>query len=66
MQSLERQAQSPRSPLQPLVAAALGMIAVLALVDALSPVVAAAVAHEITKDLSRLRQDELENRIASW
>jgi len=39
VQSLERQAQSPRSPLQPLVAAALGMIAVLAFVDALSPAV---------------------------
>jgi protein required for attachment to host cells len=28
--------------------------------------VMAAVTHEITKDLSQLRQDELENRIASW
>jgi len=39
VQSLERQAQSPRSPLQPLVAVALGMIAVLAFLDALSPAV---------------------------
>ncbi|HYV48703.1 MAG TPA: host attachment protein [Myxococcaceae bacterium] len=33
---------------------------------ALAPAVAAAVTHEITKDLSQLRQDELEDRIASW
>lgn len=32
----------------------------------LPQVVASAVTHEITKDLSQLRQDELENRIASW
>lgn len=34
--------------------------------QSLAPPVAGAVAHEITKDLSQLRQDELEDRIASW
>ena len=33
---------------------------------ALPPGVAGAVTHEITKDLSQLKQDELEDRIASW
>jgi protein required for attachment to host cells len=33
---------------------------------AMEPPVAAAVAHELTKDLSQLRQDELEDRIVSW
>ena len=32
----------------------------------LEPPVAATVTAEITKDLSQLRQDELEDRIASW
>jgi protein required for attachment to host cells len=34
--------------------------------QAISPPLAGAVSHEITKDLSQLRQDELEDRIASW
>lgn len=32
----------------------------------LSPQVSAVIADEITKDLSQLRQDDLEGRIASW